>query len=58
MATGPIALCEVQGYTYAAKMRMSEIAYLRKRPDLGDRWLQEAADLKVRFNQDFWMPDE
>ena len=58
MATGPITLCEVQGYTYAAKMRMSEIAHLRKRPDLGDRWLQEAAELKERFNQDFWMPDE
>ncbi len=58
MATGPITLCEVQGYTYAAKVRMSELAHLRKRPDLGDRWQQEAEELKERFNRDFWMPDE
>ncbi len=38
MAKGPIALCEVQGYVYAAKIRMSELAHSRKRPDLGDRF--------------------
>jgi glycogen debranching enzyme len=58
MATGPITLCEVQGYTYAAKVRMSELAHSRKRPDLGDRWQQEAEELKERFNRDFWMADE
>ena len=58
MATGPIALCEVQGYVYAAKMRMSELAHGRKRPDLGDRWKEEADQLKERFNKDFWMEDE
>ncbi len=58
MAVGPIALCEVQGYVYAAKMRMSELAHGRKRPDLGDRWKEEADQLKERFNKDFWMEDE
>ncbi len=58
MATGPIALCEVQGYVYAAKIRMSELAHSRKRPDLGDRWMEEAEQLKARFNVDFWMEDE
>jgi glycogen debranching enzyme len=58
MATGPIALCEVQGYVYAAKIRMSELAHSRKRPDLGDRWSEEAEQLKARFNVDFWMEEE
>lgn len=55
MAKGPIALSEVQGYVYAAKVRLSEIARLKKRIDLADRWLEEAQDLKTRFNRDFWM---
>lgn len=58
MATGPITLCEVQAYTYAAKIRMSELAHLQKRLDLSDRWREEAAALKARFNRDFWMEDE
>lgn len=58
LATGPIALCEVQAYVYAAKIRLSEIARMKKRIDLADRWLEEAKDLKVRFNRDFWMEEE
>lgn len=58
MAEGPIALCEVQAYVYAAKIRMSEIARMKKRLDLADRWQDEAKDLKRRFNQDFWMDDQ
>jgi len=57
-AVGPIALCEVQAYIYAAKIRLSEIARLKKRIDLSDRWLEEAADLKARFNRDFWVADQ
>jgi glycogen debranching enzyme len=58
MATGAIALCEVQAYVYAAKIRLSEIARLKKRLDLADRWQEEAKDLKRRFNKDFWMDDQ
>jgi glycogen debranching enzyme len=58
LATGPIALCEVQAYVYAAKIRLSEIARMKKRLDLADRWQDEAKDLKVRFNRDFWMEDQ
>jgi glycogen debranching enzyme len=58
LAKGPIALCEVQGYIYAAKVRLSELARLRKQPELADRWQQEAADLKTRFSRDFWLPDQ
>ena len=57
-ANPPISLCEVQAYVYAAKVRLAEIAKLKKRLDLAERWLDEAKDLKRRFNQDFWMEDE
>ena len=57
LATGAISLCEVQAYVYAAKIRLSEIARLKKRLDLADLWLDEAKDLKRRFNKDFWMEE-
>ncbi|GAB4476398.1 MAG: hypothetical protein OHK0037_38020 [Elainellaceae cyanobacterium] len=57
LAEGAIALCEVQAYVYAAKVRLAEIARLKKRIDLADRWLEEAQDLKLRFNRDFWVAD-
>jgi glycogen debranching enzyme len=56
LAQGAIALCEVQAYVYAAKVRLSEIARAKKRIDLADRWQDEARDLQVRFNRDFWLP--
>jgi glycogen debranching enzyme len=58
LATGPIALCEVQAYVYAAKVRLAEIARMKKRLDLAERWYEEAKELKIRFNHDFWMPDQ
>lgn len=58
LATGPIALCEVQAYVYAAKVRLAEIARMKKRIDLSDQWQEDAKDLKVRFNRDFWMEDQ
>lgn len=58
LATGPISLCEVQAYVYAAKVRLAQIARMKKRIDLADRWEEEARDLKVRFNRDFWMEDQ
>jgi glycogen debranching enzyme len=58
LAKGPIALSEVQAYVYAAKIRMSELARMRKRIDLADQWQDEAKDLKRRFNQDFWIEDQ
>lgn len=58
LATGPIALAEVQAYIYAAKVRLSGIAHRLERPDLAQRWLTEARELKVRFNRDFWLPEQ
>ncbi|WGV24373.1 amylo-alpha-1,6-glucosidase [Halotia branconii] len=58
LANGSIALCEVQAYVYAAKMRLAETARMKKRLDLSDRWQEEARNLKVRFNKDFWIEDQ
>jgi glycogen debranching enzyme len=58
LATGAIALSEVQGYVYAAKVRLAPLAALMERPDLGDRWRAEAQALKIRFEKDFWLPDQ
>jgi len=57
LANGAIALCEVQAYVYAAKIRLAEIAKIKQRFDLASTWLEEAQDLKTRFNQDFWLED-
>jgi glycogen debranching enzyme len=54
---GKISLCEVQAYVYVAKMRMSAIALAIGHHHLAERWSAEAAQLKVRFNQDFWVAD-
>lgn len=58
LAEGAIALSEVQGYVYAAKIRMSELAEKKELFDLAELWRSQAKDLKLRFNQDFWMPDQ
>ena len=58
LAQGAIALCEVQGYVYAAKIRMSELADKKQLFELAELWRSQAKDLKVRFNQDFWLPDQ
>ena len=58
LAYGEITLAEVQAYVYAAKMRMSQLAQLRKEYELSDRWQQEAQVLKENFERDFWMPKQ
>ncbi len=55
----PRATCELQGYAYDAKLRGARLARLVwKDPALADRLEKEAADLKRRFNRDFWVEDE
>jgi glycogen debranching enzyme len=58
LAQGSIALCEVQGYVYAAKARLAQIARLRGETELAYRWDEDARNLKHRFNIDFWMADQ
>jgi glycogen debranching enzyme len=52
----PRATCELQGYAFDAKMRGARLARLVwKDPEFADRLEREAADLKRRFNRDFWV---
>jgi len=54
----PRATCELQGYAYDAKLRGARLARLVWRdPAFADRLEKEAADLKRRFNRDFWIED-
>ncbi|TDC37184.1 amylo-alpha-1,6-glucosidase [Micromonospora sp. 15K316] len=54
----PRATCELQGYAYDAKMRGARLAReFWGDPGYADRLEREAADLKERFNRDFWISD-
>jgi glycogen debranching enzyme len=55
-AREPIALVEVQGYVYQAKVDTARLARDLGEDDVADRLQKEADELKERFNQDFWMP--
>jgi glycogen debranching enzyme len=58
IATGPIAACEVQGYVYAAKLGLAEVARVAWRDrDLADRLEREAAELSKRFDEAFWVEE-
>jgi glycogen debranching enzyme len=52
----PRATCELQGYAYDAKMRGARLAReIWRDPATAGRLEKEAADLKRRFNRDFWV---
>src|SRR6476619_2274017 len=54
----PRATCELQGYAYDAKVRGARLARLVWKDEAyADRLEHEAADLKRRFNRDFWVED-
>jgi len=53
-AEGPIALCEVQAYVFAAKQAAARLAHVMRRHDLGDRLGKEAEILRERFEAAFW----
>lgn len=58
IAEPPIALCEVQGYVYAAYVARAQIARGRGDVTLAVDYEQRAARLKARFNEQFWLEDE
>ncbi|HUC22441.1 MAG TPA: glycogen debranching N-terminal domain-containing protein [Streptosporangiaceae bacterium] len=54
----PRATCELQGYAYDAKIRGARLARRVWQDNaFADRLEKEAADLKRRFNRDFWVED-
>jgi glycogen debranching enzyme len=58
IARGPIATCEIQGYVYDAKVRTARLARdVWGDPVLAERLEREAAELKRRFNGDFWLDE-
>jgi len=55
-ARTPIAPAEVQGYVYDAKVRLAEIARaVWHDSELADRLEREAAELRVRFDEAYWV---
>jgi glycogen debranching enzyme len=58
MSSTPRATCEIQGYVYDAKVRGARLAReLWGDPLLAERLEREAAELKARFNRDFWIEE-
>lgn len=58
LANGPIAVAEVQGYVYNAKIGMSGLFAELGEVNRSESLRAEADELKRRFNDAFWMPDE
>ncbi|HEY7164100.1 MAG TPA: amylo-alpha-1,6-glucosidase [Candidatus Binatia bacterium] len=54
LAAAPIALCEVQGYTYAAKIAAAEIASVLGEKERAAGLAAEAEKLKEAFRNAFW----
>ncbi len=58
LAGFPRATCELQGYAYDAKVRGARLAReIWKDEQFARRLEKDAADLKRRFNRDFWIGD-
>jgi glycogen debranching enzyme len=54
----PRATCEIQGYVYDAKLRCARLARtFWNDPTLAAELEKQAAELKARFNRDFWIAD-
>ncbi len=56
-ASGPIALCEVQGYVYQARLLAADLAAMLGEHDRAARLCSEAATLREQFNRRFWCED-
>ena len=54
LAKGPIALCEVQSYVYAAKRGIATVAREMGQNDLAETLISQAADLRKNFGRAFW----
>ena len=54
IARGPVALCEVQGYVYAAKSRIAAVASALGFYGRAEQLRRQAEDLRTRFEEAFW----
>lgn len=57
LAEPPIALCEVQGYAYAAYVGRALLAKSAGDSETADTSIKKALRLKRAFNEQFWLPD-
>jgi glycogen debranching enzyme len=57
LVRGPIALCEVQGYAYAAKRAAAVLAAALGNADMAARLENQARELQERFERAFWCDD-
>ncbi len=57
LAEGPIALCEVQAYTHMAKTDLAGLARLMGEPEKADALEGQAAALRRRFDEAFWIDE-
>jgi glycogen debranching enzyme len=57
LAEGPIALAEVQGYVYAAKVMAARWAVRLGKPEQAQNLEAEAMHLAKSFEQSFWCPE-
>ena len=58
LPNGPVALAEVQGYTYGAYLARAFFAAEAGDAVLSTRLRQKAKELKVAFNRDFWLEEQ
>ncbi|MGA7270768.1 MAG: glycogen debranching N-terminal domain-containing protein [Acidimicrobiia bacterium] len=57
LAHPPLALCEVQGYVYAAYMARARFADEVEDAATATQYRTRASVLKKAFNRDFWLPE-
>jgi glycogen debranching enzyme len=57
LATGRIALSEVQGYLYAARLAMAQLAAIRGDDKFERLQRRRAVRLRTRFDEAFWRDD-
>jgi glycogen debranching enzyme len=58
LARPPIALAEVQGYVYMAKLGLADLYERAGEGGRAEQLRSEAVDLRQRFNRDFWLEDK
>jgi glycogen debranching enzyme len=57
LADGPIALCEIQAYAYAARCGAADLADALDLPDRAAALRAQAETLRQRFEEAYWLDD-
>ncbi|MCL6528243.1 MAG: amylo-alpha-1,6-glucosidase [Thermaceae bacterium] len=57
LAQGALAVCEVQGYAYAAYQAAAAFYQAIGRSEKARAWEDRAARLQAQFHQKFWLPE-